>query len=88
MIVTLHGVAIQLRRLTGPCKGAGMMVVGKFKDKIVQIVRVVDSVQFSEDKGWILICFDFDKPMRKRDHVKWFRASDVKFEWVREFAGE
>jgi len=65
-----------------------MMVVAKFKDRIVQIVRVADTVQFSEDKGWVLICFDFDKPMRKRDHFKWMKVSDVKFEWVREFAGE
>jgi hypothetical protein len=56
------------------------MVVAKFKDRIVQIVRVADTVQFSEDKGWVLICFDFDKPMRKRDHVKWFRASETRFE--------
>jgi len=64
------------------------MIVAKFKDKIVQIVRVVDSVQFSEDKGWILVCFDFDKPMCKRDHVKWIKVSEARFEWVREFAGE
>ena len=88
MIVTLLGVAIQLRRLTGPCKGAGMMVVGKFKDKIVQIVRIADSVQFSEDKGWILICFDFDKINRRREQFKWVKASETRFEWVREFAGE
>jgi hypothetical protein len=65
-----------------------MMVVAKFKDKIVQIVKVVDSVMFSEDKGWILVCYDFDKPMRKRDHIKWVRASEARFDWVREFAGE
>ena len=38
-----------------------MMVVAKFKDKVVQIVKVQDTVMFSEDKGWIFICFDFDK---------------------------
>ena len=65
-----------------------MMIVAKFKDKIVQIVRVADSVQFSENKGWICICFDFDKPMHKRDHIKWVRASEAKFEWVREFVEE
>ena len=88
MIVTLLGVAIQLRRLTGPCKGAGMMIVAKFKDRIVQIVRVAESVQFSEEKDWILVCFDFDKPMRKRDQVKWIKAKETRFDWVREFAGE
>jgi hypothetical protein len=65
-----------------------MMIVAKFKDKIVQIVRVAETVQFSKDKGWVCVCFDFDKPMRKRDNIKWVRASETRFEWVREFAGE
>ena len=55
------------------------------------VIRCMECHEISDAhvyKGWILVCFDFDKPMRKRDHVKWFRASDVKFEWVREFAGE
>jgi hypothetical protein len=65
-----------------------MMVIAKFKDKIVQIVRVQESVMFSEEKGWILICYDFDKPNRKRDHIKWMKASEVKFEWIKEFVGE
>jgi hypothetical protein len=65
-----------------------MMIVAKFKDKIVQIVRVADSVQFSEDKDWIFICFDFDKVNRKREQFKWVRASEARFEWVRVFEGE
>ena len=63
-----------------------MMIIAKFKDKIVQIVRVAESVQFSQDKGWIFICFDFDKINRRREHFKWVKASETKFEWVREFA--
>ena len=62
------------------------MVVAKFNGKIVQIVKVADAVMFSEDKGWIFICFDFDKINRKREHFKWVKASETKFEWVREFA--
>ena len=62
-----------------------MMIVAKFKDKVVQIVRVAESVQFSEDKGWIFICFDFDKIDRRREHFKWVKASETKFEWVREY---
>ena len=64
------------------------MIIAKFKDKIVQIVRVVETVHFSEDKGWILVCFDFEKPNRKRDHIKWMKANETRFEWIREFAGE
>jgi len=88
LIVTLLGVAIRLRRLTGLCKGVDMMVVAKFNGKIVQIVRVQESVMFSEDKGWIFICFDFDKINRRREQFKWVKASETKFEWVREFVGE
>ena len=65
-----------------------MMIVAKMKDKIVQIVRVAETVQFSEDKGWIFICYDFDKINRRREQFKWVKASETKFEWVREFAGE
>jgi len=62
-----------------------MMIVAKFNGKIVQIVRVAESVQFSEEKGWIFICFDFDKINRRREQFKWVKASETKFEWVREY---
>jgi hypothetical protein len=65
-----------------------MMIVAKFKDKIVQIVRVVDSVHFSQEAGWMLICFDFDKINRRREQFKWVKVSDIKFDWVREYIGE
>ena len=65
-----------------------MMIVAKFNGKIVQIVRVAETVQFSEEKGWIFICFDFDKINRRREQFKWVKASETKFEWIREFAGE
>ena len=64
------------------------MVVAKFNGKIVQIVKVADSVMFSEDKGWIFICFDFDKINRRREHFRWVKASEARFEWVKEFVGE
>jgi hypothetical protein len=64
------------------------MIVAKMKDKIVQIVRVAETVQFSKEKDWIFICFDFDKINRRREQFKWVKASETKFEWVREFAGE
>lgn len=65
-----------------------MMIIAKMKDKIVQIVRVAEAVQFSEHRGWVLVCLDFEKPMRKRNHVKWIKTSETGFEWVREFIGE
>ena len=65
-----------------------MMVVAKFEGKIVQIVKVQESVMFSEDKGWIFICYDFDKINRRREQFKWVKASDTYFDWVKEFVGE
>lgn len=62
-----------------------MMMIAKFKDKIVQIVKVQDSVGFSDEKGWIFICYDFDKIYRRRFEFKWVKASETRFEWVREF---
>ena len=43
---------------------------------------------FSQDKGWIFICQDFDKINRRREQFKWIKASEAKFEWVREYIGE
>jgi len=54
---------------------------------LVQVVRVVDSVGFSTERGWVLVCMDFEKASRKRDQFKWFPAT-TRFEWVREFRGE
>ena len=65
-----------------------MMIVAKFEDRIVQIVRVQESVMFSEHKGWIFICFDFDKTNRRREQFKWIMASNIRFDWVKEFIGE
>ena len=65
-----------------------MMIVAKIQGKILQIIRIQDNVIFSEDKGWIFICFDFDKINRRREQFKWVKASEAKFEWVREYIGE
>jgi len=64
-----------------------MMLVAKMNDRLVQVVRVVDSVGFSTERGWVLVCMDFEKASRKRDQFKWFPAT-TRFEWVREFRGE
>ena len=65
-----------------------MVTVAKMTDgRIVEIVRVAETVGFSEDKRWICICFDFDKISRRRDQYKWIRACDIRFVWVRDFVG-
>jgi len=57
--------------------------VAKWKNRIYQIIRVVESVAFSEEKEWILL----SNQVNKKDsiQVKWVRVKDVRFDWVREF---
>jgi hypothetical protein len=63
-----------------------MITVGKMEDgKIVQIVRTATTVEFSKVPGWICICIDFEKPIRKQEQVKWI-PGDTKFTWVHEFS--
>lgn len=54
-------------------------------DRIVEIVRVTDTVGFSEAQGWMLICYDFEKINRKRDQFKWM-PSTTPFIWVRDYS--
>jgi len=61
-----------------------MTVVGKMDGKIVEVVRTADTVAFSTDRGWVMVCFDFEKPERKKEQFRWVPAT-TKFEWVREF---
>ena len=63
-----------------------MIKVAKMTDgKVVEVVRVADTVGFSPERGWIMICMDFEKISRKRDEFKWVPAS-TRFDWVKEFS--
>ena len=59
------------------------VTVAKWKNKIVEIVRTERDVQFSDEKDWILINQEIAKPNSLA--VKWVKAADTRFEWVREF---
>jgi hypothetical protein len=61
-----------------------MMIVAKMGNQVVEVKQVVDNVQFSTERGWVLICTDFEQAERKKQHFKWVPAS-TRFEWVREF---
>lgn len=61
-----------------------MMIVAKIKDQIFEVIRVAETVGFSEEKGWVMICSDFEQQDRRKQHFKWIPAS-TRFEWVREF---
>ena len=62
-----------------------MMVVAKMNGRLVQVLKVAETVGFSEDRGWVMVCLDFEQPERKKQHFKWVPAS-TRFEWVRDFA--
>ena len=62
-----------------------MITVAKMADgRLVEVVRVADTVGFSSERGWLMLCFDFEKTFRKREHFKWVPAT-TRFEWVKEF---
>lgn len=60
------------------------MVVAKIEGRVVQVVRVADTVGFSEERGWVMVCTDWEQPERKKQHFRWVPVS-TRFEWVREF---
>jgi hypothetical protein len=63
-----------------------MIKVAKMTDgRMVEVVRVADTVGFSPERGWVMICMDFEKNYRKRAEFKWVPAA-TRFEWVKEFA--
>lgn len=63
-----------------------MITVAKMTDgRVVEFVRAASKVGFSPDRGWIMICCDFEKPYHKRTEFKWVPAA-TKFEWVRAYA--
>jgi len=65
-----------------------MTTVAKMMDgRMVEVVRVADTVAFSDATGWIMICMDWEKADRKKSEFKWIPA-DTRFDWVREFGFE
>jgi hypothetical protein len=64
-----------------------MTTVAKMNGKLVEIVKFADAVAFSNTRGWVMICMDFEQADRKKSEFKWLPAS-TRFEWVREFYSE
>jgi len=62
------------------------MIVAKMTDgRFVQVMRVTETVGFSDEKDWVMVCFDFEKIDRKREQFKWVPAT-TRFDWVRDFS--
>ncbi len=61
------------------------VVVARLQNRLVQVVRVAEHVGFSQDRGWVMLCLDWEQPERKKQQFRWVPAS-TRFDWVREFA--
>lgn len=59
------------------------MLIGKLDDKIVEITNIVRDVRFSDEKDWVCVCTEPGK--MNSLGLKWYKISDVRFDWVREF---
>ena len=64
-----------------------MTTVAKMNGKLVEIVKFADAVAFSNTRGWVMICMDFEQADRKKSEFKWLPAT-TRFDWVREFCFE
>ena len=60
--------------------------VARMNGQWVQVVKFAREVAFSTERGWFMVCMDWEKANRKREHFKWVPAS-TRFETVREFVG-
>ena len=61
------------------------VVVARLQNRLVQVVRVAETVGFSQDRRWVMLCLDWEQPERKKQQFRWVPAS-TRFDWVREFA--
>lgn len=61
-----------------------MVTVAKLQGRLVQVVKVAETVSFSPERNWVLVTTDLGKPERKMEQFKWVPAS-TRFEWVRTF---
>jgi hypothetical protein len=64
-----------------------MTTVAKMNGKLVEIVKFADAVAFSNTRGWVMICIDWEQADRKKSEFKWLPAT-TRFDWVKEFYSE
>jgi hypothetical protein len=64
-----------------------MTTVAKMNGKLVEIVKFADAVKFSNTRGWVMICIDWEQADRKKSEFKWLPAT-TRFDWVKEFYSE
>ena len=59
------------------------VTVAKMNNKIVEILRVAETVGFSDERGWVCICPHVGDV--NSNAVKWVRIEKCYFTWIREF---
>lgn len=62
------------------------VTVARMGERVVQVVRVADTVAFSSERGWVMVCFDWEQAERRKSQFRWVPAS-TRFEWVRQYVG-
>ena len=61
------------------------VTVARMNDRLVEVVRTAETVAFSPQRGWVMVCFDFEQAERKKSQFRWVPAN-TRFDWVRTFA--
>lgn len=62
------------------------VTVARMGERVVQVVRVADTVAFSTERGWVMVCFDWEQAERRKSQFRWVPAN-TRFEWVRQYVG-
>ena len=60
------------------------VTVARMQDRVVQVMRYADRVGFSDQRGWFMVCMDWQQPERRKQQFRWVPAS-TRFDWVRTF---
>ena len=60
------------------------ITVARLNDRFVRVVRTAETVAFSQQRNWVLVEFDIDRPEHRRQSRQWVPAT-TRFDWVRDF---
>jgi hypothetical protein len=59
------------------------VTVARMNNKIVEVIRVADTVAFSTERGWV--CVSPHVGNMNSNAVRWYRIDEVHFDWIRDF---
>jgi hypothetical protein len=61
------------------------MLIGKLKDRVVEIIKVQSALIFAEDKSEEFVLINLKPGDLQSLEVVWLPVADTQFEWVHEF---